>query len=331
MRPITRTFALAGLVPLVFATVAGAQMVTQGAAQTFPNRAVKIVVPFPPGGSSDGSARVVAEKMSEEWKQPVLIENRPGAGTTIGAAYVAAAQPDGYTLLLVGPGTHGASAALRANLGYDAVKSFVGVAQLVSAPFAVVVNSSSKVNSLKELVELARAKPGQVSYSTSGSGAAPHLVTEMIALATGVKLLHVPFKGSAPATVALLAAQVEFSMADTSAVPHIQSGKMRGLAVTSASPSPLFRGLPTLAQAGVAGVEYTLTTGLLAPAGTPRDVVLRINAAAGRALAMEDVQRRLNSLGFEAAPRSADEFQEFFTSEVVKHAKIVRDINLKLD
>lgn len=329
MRLLISAFALAGLAALVLAPGASAQTGTQAGA--FPARPVRIVVPFPPGGSSDGSARVVAEKLSEEWKQPVVVENRPGAGATIGAAYVAAAPPDGYTLLLVGSGTHGASAALRPNLGYDAVKSFVAVAQLVSAPFAVVVNSSSKVNSLKELLELARAKPGQVSYSTSGSGAAPHLVTEMIALATGVRLLHVPFKGSAPATVALLAGQVDFSMADTSAVPHIQSGKMRGLAVTSATPSPLFRGLPTLAQAGIAGVEYTLTTGLLAPAGTPRDVVLRVNAAVGRALAMEDVQRRLNSLGFEPAPKSADDFQEFFASEVAKHAKIVRDINLKLD
>ncbi len=327
----TLTSILAGLAAFCFATLVSTQAPAQGPAQTFPNKPMRIIVPFPPGGSSDGSARVVAERLSDEWKQPVLIENKPGAGSTIGAAFVAAAPPDGYTLLLVGPGAHGISSALYNNLSYDAVKSFAGVGQLASAPFVVVVNSSSNVNSMKELIDLARRKPGQVTYSSSGSGSGPHLVTEMIALATGVRLLHVPFKGSAPATLALLGGQVEFSMADTSAMPHIQSAKLRGLAVTTARPSPLFRGVPTLAEAGIPGVEYLLTTGILAPAGTPRDVILKINAAIGRALANEDVQHRLNGLGFEAAPSTADKFDAFLASEVRKNTKIVRDIGLKLD
>ena len=322
---------LAGLAAFCFATLAGTQAVAQSAAQTFPNRPVKIIVPFPPGGSSDGSARVVAERMSDEWKQPVIIENKPGAGTTIAAAFVAAAPADGYTLLLIGPGTHAASSALYKNLSYDAVKSFAGVGQLASAPFVIVVKSSSNVNSMKELIDLARSKPEQVTYSSSGSGAGPHLVTEMIALATGVRFLHLPFKGSAPATLALLAGQVDFSMADTSAIPHIQSGKLRGLAVTTAKPSRLLRGVPTLAEAGIPGVEYLLTTGILAPAGTPRDVILKINAAIGHALANENVHRRLNGMGFEASPKTADEFDAFLASEVRTYTKIVRDIGLKLE
>lgn len=331
MRRKTLTYIVAVLGAVWLAMIAGTQAAAQTAAQAFPSRPVRIIVPFPPGGSSDGSARVVAERMSEEWKQPVIIENKAGAGTTIGAAFVATAPPDGYTLLLIGPGTHAASSALYKNLSYDAVKSFAGVGQMASAPFVVVVNSSSKIGSMKELIELARSRPGQVTYSTSGSGAGPHLVTEMIALATGVKLLHVPFKGSAPATLALLGGQVDFSMADTSAMPHIQSGKLRGLAVTTAKPSLLFRGVPTLAEAGIPGVEYLLATGLLAPAGTPREVISKINAAIGRALADEDVQRRLNGLGFEATQKTADEFDAFVASEVAKYTKIVRDIGLKLD
>jgi tripartite-type tricarboxylate transporter receptor subunit TctC len=269
--------------------------------------------------------------MSEEWKQPVIVENKPGAGTTIAAAYVAGSPPDGYTLLLIGPASHAVSSALYRNLPYDALKSFAGVGQVASAPFVVVVNPATKINTMKELIELARSKPGQVSYSSSGSGASPHLATEMIAMATGTKLLHVPFKGASPATVALLGAQVDFSVADSSVIPFIQSAKLRALAVTTASQSPLFPGVPTLAEAGVPGVEVPLATGILAPAGTPREVILKINSALTRAVGGEDVRRRLNALGFEPAPKSPEEFSAFLASEVQKYTKIVNAIGLKID
>lgn len=319
---------LAGLAALGYATLA----LAQGAAQTFPNRIVRIVVGFPPGGSSDVSARLVAERMSEEWKQPVIVDNKPGAGATIAAAFVAAAPPDGYTLLHVGPGTHAISSAVYPNLSYDAVKSFAGVGQLALSPFVVVVSSASSVTTMRELLDLAKTKPGQVSYSSSGSGAGPHLVTEIIASATGVKFLHVPFKGAAPAAAAVLAGQVDFSMSDSaSAIPHIQSGKVRALAVTTASPSPLYRGVPTVAEAAVPGFEYPSAVGILAPAGTPREVILKVNAALNRALANESVRNRLNGLGFEASPTTAGEFEAFLASEVRKYTKIVKDIGLKLN
>jgi tripartite-type tricarboxylate transporter receptor subunit TctC len=296
----------------------------------FPDRPVKIVVPFPPGGSSDISARLVAERMSDEWKQPVIVENRSGAGTTIGAAYVAAAAPDGYTMLLVGPGTHATSSALYKDLSYDAVKSFSAVGMIGRAPFAIVVNAASEIKTMKQLIEAARAKPGRVSYSSSGAGAGPHLVTEILGQSTGVQFLHVPFKGSAPATTALFAGQVDFSTADASAVQYVKTGKMRALAVTTERPSAVFPGVPPIAET-VPGFSYPLTVGLLAPASTPPEVIARINGALNRALGNNTVQTRLMSLGFEPAPMSPNQFQAFMEGEVQRYAKIVREIGLKLN
>ena len=177
---------------LVLLLLANAQALAQSAADAFPVRAVRMVVGFPPGGSSDVSARLVAERMSDEWKQPVIVDNKPGAGGTIAAAFVAAAPADGYTLLHVGPGTHAITSALYKDLSYDALKSFAGVGQIAVSPFVIVVSALSSVKSMKELLELARAKPGVVSYGSSGSGAGPNVVTEIVALSTGVKFLHVP-------------------------------------------------------------------------------------------------------------------------------------------
>ena len=321
-----------GFVFLILSLLASAPALAQPAAEAFPARPVRIVVGFPPGGSSDVSARFVAERMSEEWKQPVIIDNKAGAGGTIAAAFVAAAPADGYTLLHVGPGTHAITSLLYKDLSYDALKSFAGVGQIAVAPFVVVVNASSSVKSMKELLEFARAKPGQVSYGSTGSGAGPNVVTEIIALATGVKFLHVPFKGAAPATAAALGGQVDFAMADSaSAIAHVQSGKLRALAVTTAQPSPLYRGVPTVAEAAVPGFSYPSSVGFLAPAGTPREVILRINAALGRALASDTVRSRLNGLGFDAAPMTPEEFDAFMAGEVRKYTKIVRDLGLKLN
>lgn len=298
----------------------------------FPSRAVRIVVGFPPGGSSDVSARLVAERMSDEWKQPVIVDNRPGAGGTIAAAFVAGAPADGYTLLHVGPGTHAITSALYKDLTYDAIKSFAGIGQLAVAPFVVVVPASSNVQSMKELIERARASPGKVSYGSSGSGAGPNIVTEIVALSTGVQFLHVPFKGAAPAVAAVLGGQVDFAMADSaSAIPHVQNGKLRALAVTTAAPSPLYRDVPTIAESVVPGFAYPSSVGLLAPAGTPREVIVKINAALGRALANEAVRTRLNSLGFDAAPMTPEEFDAFMVNEVRKYTKIVKDLGLKLN
>jgi tripartite-type tricarboxylate transporter receptor subunit TctC len=325
-----RRFVLFGLASAVWLVTAGFD-VTPAPAQEFPSRPVKIMVGFPPGGSSDVSARIVAERMSEEWKQPVVVDNRPGAGTTLAAALVAVAPADGYTLLLISPGTHGTSSALYKNLPYDGVKSFSGIGLIATAPFVVVVPASSPLQTMKDLIDRAKANPEQVTYSTGGAGTGPHLVTEVIAMSTGIKLLHVPFRGSAPATTALLAEQVEFSMADASASSYIESGKMRGLAVTTASQSSLFRGIPTVAETVVPGFAYALSVGLAAPAGTPSEVISKINATLNRALSNEDTRRRLNGVGFEAARDTPEEFNALLVSEARKYSKIVNDIGLKLD
>ena len=302
------------------------------AQEGFPSKPVRMVVGFPPGGSSDVSARLVAERMSEEWKQPVVVDNKVGAGGTIAAAAVAAAPADGYTLLHVGPGTHAITSVLYKDLSYDALKSFAGVGQLAVAPFVVVVPASSPVGSMKQLIELARTSPGKISYGSTGAGAGPNIVTEIIALSTGVQFLHVPFKGAAPAVAATLGGQVDFAMADSaSAIPHVQSGKLRALAVTTAAPSPLYKGVPTVAESVVPGFAYPSSVGFLAPAGTPREVIARINAALGRALANDSVKARLNALGFDPAPMTPEEFDAFMALEVRKYTKIVKDLGLKLN
>ena len=300
-------------------------------AQPFPSRPVKIIVPFPPGGSADAAARIIAEKTSEEWKQPVLVENKPGAGTTIAAAFVAGSAPDGYVLYLTGPISHAVSAALYKNLGYDAVSSFAAVARLASAPFILVVHPSVKANSVRELIELARARPGALTYASSGSGAAPHLAAEMLASMTGTKFVHVPFKGTAPALVALLGGQVDFQIADVAAIPHVRAGKLRALAVTTARPSALVPGVPSIAESGVPGFDVPSATGILAPAGTPREIVARINAAINSALATGDVRQRLNAQGFEAAPATPEEFAAFLASEVRKYARIIQEAGVRID
>lgn len=331
MRRRTWVTLISWTVVLAAASGAAGETHSTGLVQAYPARPVKIIVPFPPGGSADAAARIVAEKTSDEWKQPVLVENKPGAGTTIAAAFVAGSAPDGHMLYLTGPISHAVSAALYKNLSYDAVKSFAPVAQVATAPFILVVHPSVKANSVQALIELAKTKPGALTYASSGNGAAPHLATEMLASLTGTKFVHVPFKGTAPALVALLGAQVDFLIADVAAIPHIRAEKLRALAVTTAKRSALVPEIPTVAESGVPGFDVPSATGILAPAGTPREIVATINGSINRALATEDVRQRLNSQGFEAAPATPEEFGAFLASEVRKYAKIVRDAGVRID
>jgi tripartite-type tricarboxylate transporter receptor subunit TctC len=313
------------------ACAAAASALGQDAAG-FPDRPVKIVVGFPPGGSSDVTARIVAERMSDEWHQPVIVENKPGAAATIAAAFVAAAPADGYTILHLGPGTHAITGATYKNLSYDPVKSFTGIGQIAVSPFVVVVPPSSPFSSLKEVIDAARAKPGQISYGSSGSGGGPNLVTEVIASSSGVKFLHVPFKGAAPAAAAAVAGQVNFATVDSaSAIPYVKGGKLRALAVTTEKRSDLFKDVPTVSEAAVPGFAYPSSVGFAAPAGTPPAVVQKINAALNHALSQDAVRKRLEALGFEAAPMSADEFNAFLANEVAKYGKVVRDLGFKVD
>jgi tripartite-type tricarboxylate transporter receptor subunit TctC len=317
--------ALISMVALVAVPFAGA------VAQNYPAKPVRVIVPFPPGGSADAASRSMAEKLSGLWGQPVVLEHKPGAGTTIAAAYVAASPPDGYTILFCGAISHAASANLYRNLGYDAVKSFAPLGTISLSPFILVVNPSTKAGSVRELVELARARPGELNYASSGNGASPHLAAEMFARAARIKIVHIPFKGMAPALTALLSGEVDLIFADVAVMPQVRSGRLRALAVTTAKPSPLVPGVPTLGEAGVAGVEIPSVTGFIAPAGTPRETVAFINDSMGRALASSELRERLIALGFEPFESRPEEFGAFLAAEVRRYAQVIRDAGIRVD
>lgn len=313
------------------ALAASAALAAGSFAQGYPARTVRVIVPFPPGGSADAASRTMADKLSGLWRQPVILEHKPGAGTTIAAAYVAASPPDGYTLYFCGAISHAASANLYRNLSYDAVKSFAPLGTIALSPFILVVNPGVKVSSVRELVELARARPGALNYASSGNGASPHLAAEMFARAADIRMVHVPFKGMQPALVALVSGEVDLAFADVAVMPLVRSGRLRALAVTTARPSPLVPGVPTLGEAGVAGVEIPSVAGFIAPAGTPRETVAFINASMGEALASSDLRERLTGLGFEPYASTPEEFGAFLAAEVRRYARVIRDAGIKAD
>lgn len=299
-------------------------------AQGFPNRVVRIVVPFPPGGSAEAQARLIGQRLSETWNQPVIVESKPGAGSTIGAAFAAAAAPDGYTLYLAST-SHTISASLYKNLPYDAVKSFAPIALVAASPFILAVHPAVAATTVKEFIDLAKSKPKTLSWASSGNGAGPHLSGEIFRNMTGIEVTHVPFKGTSPALVALIGGQVEFTMADVAIVPHFQTGKARGLAVTTAKRSALVPGLPTLAESGLPGYETTNWSALLAPAGTPKEIVSQINAAVLGAIRVPEIRQRFNAQGFEPVGGSPEDATAHLSGEVAKYAKAIRDSGTKID
>jgi len=319
--------------PSLRVLIAIAALLHAGAAlsQAYPAKTVRVIVPFPPGGSADAASRSMSEKLSGLWGQPVVLEHKPGAGTTIAAAYVAASPPDGYTILFCGAISHAASANLYRNLSYDAVKSFAPLGTIALSPFILVVNPGVKATSVRDLIELAKSKPGALNYASSGNGASPHLAAEMLARATGIQMVHVPFKGMQPALVALLAGEVDLTFADVAVMPLVRSGKLKALAVTTAKPSPLVPGVPTLGEAGVAGVEIPSVAGFIAPARTPHETVTFINASMSRALASSDLRERLIAIGFEPFDSKPEEFGAFLAAEVRRYAQVIRDAGITVD
>ena len=311
--------------------IAAALFAAGALAQSYPAKPVRVIVPFPPGGSADAASRSMAEKLSGLWGQPVVLEHKPGAGTTIAAAYVAASPPDGYTILFCGAISHAASANLYRNLGYDAVRSFAPLGTISLSPFILVVSPTTKAGSVRELVELARSRPGELNYASSGNGASPHLAAEMFARAAGIRIVHVPFKGMAPALTALLSGEVDLTFADVAVMPQVRSGRLRALAVTTARPSPLVPGVPTLGESGVAGVDIPSVAGFIAPAGTPRETVAFVNTSMGKALASNDLRERLVGLGFEPFESTPEEFGAFLAAEVRRYAQVIKDAGIRVD
>jgi len=299
-------------------------------AQEYPNRVVRIVIPFPPGGSAEAQARIIAQALSEAWKQPVVIDNKPGAGTTIGAAYVAKQPPDGYTLYLAS-GSHAISQSLYRNLPYHAVTSFTAISLLATSPFVLTVHPAVKAQTVAELVALAKQKPGGLSYASSGSGAGPHLSGELFRAQAGIEVLHVPFKGTGPALAALLGAQVDYFFADVAVLPMLQAGKLRAVAVTSAKRSSFLPEVPTMVESGVGGYETTNWSAIIGPADMPKDVTSHISASIQAAARTTEVRSRYNAQGYEPVASTPEALASHLRTEVDKYARAIALSGAKVD
>jgi len=296
------------------------------AAQAWPEKPVRFVVGFTPGGPSDILARALGQKLSEIWTQQMVIENRPGAGGNIAAELVAKSAGDGYTWLLGNNSILATNQSLYARLGYDPVKDFAPVALVAIQPNILVVNPDVPAHSVKELIALARAKPGELNYASSGSGAAAHLAGELFKAMTGVQMVHVPYKGAQPALTDVIAGQAQLMFATSaSVIPYIKAGRLRALAVTTAQRSASVPDLPTVSEAGVPGFEAITWHGVVVPAATPQPLVVRLNADIVKVLHMRDLRERLESLGAEVAPGTPRDFAEYIAREIPKWAKVVKD------
>jgi len=297
----------------------------QAAAQAWPAKPVRIVVPLGAGGFADVPARILAPKLGAQLGGTTFVENRPGAGSTIGADHVAKAEPDGHTLLFTAT-PHVISAWLYKKLRYDALTSFVPVALIASGPYVLVVHPELQVNSVAELVAAAKAQPGKIDYASSGNGSAQHLVTALFASAAGIDLNHVPYKGSGQAMQDVLGGRVKVHFAGVpNVVNHVRGGKLRALGVTTTQRWPDLPDVPTIAEAGVAGYEATLWLCMLAPAGTPQAIVTRVSAEIGKALQDAEVLAQLRNAGIAASYLGPQELGAFMRAEHAKWGRVVRD------
>jgi len=314
---------LLGLLLAIAASVA--------AAQGYPAKPLRLIIPFSPGGSNDIVGRMAAAQLGERLGQPVIVDNRTGAGGTIGTEAAAKASPDGYTLFLVSV-AHAFNTAIYKKLPYDPVKSFVPVAMLGTGPAVLVIYPGLPASSLQELIALAKQKPGQLNYASAGVGSFLHLAAELFRLQAGVSLTHVPYKGAAPATVDVIAGQAQLCVASIiTLLPHIRSGRMRALATTGSQRSPLLPDVPTFAEAGVQGSEATNWWGILAPAGTPQPIIDRLHQELSAIIASAETKKRFDAEGAEARPMSSAEFGKFIDDETTKWARVVKEAGVSAE
>ena len=303
------------------------------AAQAYPNRPVKIVIPFAPGGPTEFILRLIADRLTTALGQAFIIENRPGgAGGTVGAKSVAVAEPDGYTLLFSSPGPLVTAAAIYKNLDYDPIKSFAPIAMVIYAPQMLAVHPSMPVNSLPELIAYAKSNPGKVAFGSSGHGTQPHLLGEMLKVMAGVDIVHVPYRGAGRSVTDVVAGQVQMIFETTAILlPHIQSGKLRALAVAAEARSPLLPGVPTTAENGYPKLTASFWSGVLAPAGTPAAIVAKLNGAINEILKSKEAQDGLARLSAEARIGSPQDFAAFIASETPRWAAIANETGVKVD
>ena len=300
-------------------------------AQSYPVKAVRMLVPFPPGGGTDYIARLLGRDLSEMWGQTVLIENRPGASMMIASEIVAKAPPDGYTIIM-SSSNHTINPSLYPKIPYDTVKDFAPVTQVATSPFVLVTHPSLPVRSVKELIALALARKGQLTYASSGTGGPQQLAGELFKMMAKVDITHIPYKGSGPAEIDLVGGHVHLMFATTiSAAPQIAAGKMRALAVTGLNRLSAFRDLPTVSEAALAGYEASSWWGILVPAQTPREVVNKLHADVLRSLKMPDTRNRIIGLGGEPVGNSSAQFSALLQDELVKWGKLVKEAQIRID
>jgi tripartite-type tricarboxylate transporter receptor subunit TctC len=313
--------------------MAGALLSSPAAlAQAFPNKPLRLICPFPPGGAVDIASRAIAQELSKNLGQPVTVENRPGAGGNIGGAEAARANPDGYTIFMTTSGIQAINPVLYAKMPFDPNKDLVPVSALVSLNNVLVLHPSIKANSVPEVIAMAKSQPGTMNYASSGSGTSIHMSGEMFKSLTGVNITHIPYKGSAPAMTDLLGGQVMMMFDNIpSAIPHIKSGKLKALATTGSKRDPLLPDLPTLAEAGVAGYESGVWFGLAVPANTPRDVVMKLNAEAIKGTRSPDFVKRMTELGYNIMGTSPEVMLDMSRAEVQRWGPIVRSSGAKAD
>lgn len=317
---------------LALALAAGAlPAAVQAQGQPYPNRPVKLVVPFAPGGFTDVVARILGVKLSQSLGQQFVIENKPGAGSTIGSDFVAKSPPDGYTLLMVSS-THVISPWIYKTLPYDPVRSFTVVGKLVDSPYVLLVHPKVQAKNVQEFIALAKASPDKIHYASSGNGSAQHLMGGLFAAMTGAPLKHVPYKGSSGAAQDLVAGTVESSFAGVpNALAQVPQGRLKALAVTTAKRAPQLPDVPTMQEAGVPGYAASVWLALLAPAGTPPEIVARLNAEVARLMAAPDTQKALFDAGVEPTPSSPEEMQAYLVEELTRWGKVVKEAGIKLE
>jgi tripartite-type tricarboxylate transporter receptor subunit TctC len=314
------------LVFALLATTLGAQ------AQSYPNKPIRLICPFPPGGAVDIASRATAHTLSQLLGQPVTVDNRPGAGGNIGAEITAKSAPDGYTLLMTTSGIMGINPALYSKIPFDSIKDFAPVSMLVSLNNVLVLNPSVPAKSVQEVINLAKAQPGKLTYASSGNGTSIHLSGELFKSMTGVDMLHIPYKGSSPAVTDLLAGQVNMMFDNIpSSLPHIKAGKLRALAVTGSKRSQLLPDLPTIAEAGVPGYDSYVWFGVVAPAGTPSEIIAKLNAALVKTAATPEFRDRLTSQGYDVMSSTPEQMAASIRGEIAKWGKVVKASGAKVD
>lgn len=301
-------------------------------AQGYPTKPVRFIVPQATGGASDVLSRIIAQKLSEQWQQQVVVDNRVGAGGNIGTEMVARAVPDGYTWVLGFPGTHAINPALYKNLSWDPEKNFAPLANLAVVPYVIVANNNLPAKNMQELMALARAKPGELKYGSGGNGTVNHLIGPMIATAGGVKLTHVPYRGIAIASTSVISGEVQLAFSSLpTVIGHIRGGLLKPLAVTTVKRLDALKDVPTMIESGFPGFELTPWFGILTTAGVPPSVVQKVNTDVNRLLGQKDIAERFASQGADPAPWSTEHFSKVIRADIVKWAKVVKESGATLD